>query len=153
MKEDSMQKRMLFIIIGIMISLTLVACGNDTDNESDSNLNEATNELKSLDVDFPLQETADVDEEVTLEASVTYGDEAVEDADEVVFEYWLKGDKDNSTKIESDNNEDGTYTQTVTFEEEGIYEIYAHTTAREMHTMPKKAINVGDVEADVDEDD
>src|SRR5699024_12157386 len=79
-----------------------------------------------------------------LEAYVTYGDEAVPDADEVDFEIWEMCDKDNSEHETPTNNDDGTYTLEYTFEEDGIYEVYAHTTAHDMHTMPKKEIKVGE---------
>jgi hypothetical protein len=55
--------------------------------------------------------------------------------------------------LEANNNEDGTYTAEVTFEEDGIYEIYAHTTARDMHTMPKKVVTIGDVSSQEVEDE
>ena len=118
----------------------LAACGNGAENESD----QETEELAMLEVEFQLPEKADVDEIVELEAIVTHGDEKVEDADEVEFEYWAEGNEDDTTMVESINNGDGTYTAEVSFESDGIYEIYAHTTARDLHTMPKKSITVGE---------
>lgn len=85
-----------------------------------------------------------MDETVQLKATVTYGDEKVKGAEEMEFEYWEKGNEDNSTMVQSTNNEDGTYNAEVTFDHDGVYEIYAHTTARGMHTMPKKSITIGD---------
>lgn len=125
-------------MIGLISVLALLsACGDDEDaNQSE--------ELKMLDVDFELPEEADVDETVELKATVTYGDEKVDDADEMEFEYWMENDQDNSTFIDGENNGDGTYTAEVTFDEDGVYELYAHTTARTLHTMPKKSITVGD---------
>lgn len=135
-----MFKKFLLLVIVLLMSL-LAACGSG--NEVESNENE---ELAVLEVDFQPPESAEVGESITLEATVTYGDELVTDADEVTFEYWLDDDEENSTTIEAANNEDGTYSAEVTFEEEGVYSIYAHTTARDMHTMPLKQIAVGDVE-------
>ena len=125
-------------MIGLISVLALLsACGDDEDaNQSEK--------LKMLDVDFELPEEADVDETVELKATVTYGDEKVDDADEMEFEYWMENDQDNSTFIDGENNGDGTYTAEVTFDEDGVYELYAHTTARTLHTMPKKSITVGD---------
>src|SRR5699024_4109960 len=97
-------------------------------------------ELKMLEVDFVVPEEADVDETVELKAIVTYGDEKVDDADEMEFEYWMEGDRDNSTFVDGENNGDGTYTVDVTFDEGGTYDMYAHTTARALHTMPKKRL-------------
>jgi len=151
-------RKMLFIALGVIVALVLAACGSDSENESangnnGNDGNHSNDELKELKVEFNLPETADVDEEVELEAIVTYGDDLVKDADEVQFEYWVKGDEDNSVKVDADNNEDGTYTKTVTFDEDAIYELYAHTTARQMHTMPKKSIEIGDVDAEATDEE
>lgn len=146
-----MRKHIMLTVLSITIVLLMTACG--TGNDDGGIDNDANDELATLEVDFPLPGTADVGEEVTLEANVTYGDEMVDDADEVEFEYWEKGDKDNSTMVEAENAGDGSYTATVTFDEDAVYEVYAHTTAREMHTMPKKAIQVGDAELDETEDE
>ncbi|MBP2076234.1 FixH family protein [Oceanobacillus polygoni] len=123
----------------------LVACGSN--NQADEGV-DADGELLSLDVEFELPEQEEVGETVELKATVTYGGEMVTDADEVVFEHWLAGNEDDSTMVESTNHEDGTYTAKVTFEEDGVYEIYAHTTARDLHTMPKKSITIGDGHAE-----
>ncbi|MGM8366052.1 FixH family protein [Virgibacillus sp. W0181] len=129
-----------FWSIGIILVIALLAaCGDNSTNKSEEN----EEELAALEVDFELPETADSNETVELKATVTYGEEFVEDAKEVNFEYWLGDDEDNSTTVESTNNGDGTYTAEVTFEEDGVYSIYAHTTARDLHTMPKKKITVG----------
>ncbi|GAE95002.1 hypothetical protein JCM21714_4205 [Gracilibacillus boraciitolerans JCM 21714] len=127
----------LFIISFITL-LTIVACSNQT--ESDPEIEE---EVKGIHVDFQLPNDADTGETVGLTATVTYGeDELVTDAEEVSFEYWNVEDEENTTTIESTNNEDGTYTAEVVFENAGTYEIYAHTTAKDMHTMPKKTITI-----------
>ncbi len=122
--------------------MVLAACG---ENEKDDTTKKAEDEeVKSLNVDFEVPETVDPGDPVELKATVTYGDEKVTDAEEVVFEIWEKDKKDDSIKVESTNNQDGTYTAETTFDHDGEYEMYAHTTARALHTMPKKAIIVGD---------
>src|SRR5699024_12180219 len=93
-------------------ALPISACSGNNDAPDDSD------ELASLDVDFQLPESADLEETVELKAIVTYGDEKVTDA-EVEFEYWEKGDEENSTRIEAENNEDGTYTEDVSFDRDG----------------------------------
>src|SRR5699024_12829847 len=114
----------------------VAACG-DHSNDSE--------ELKMLEVDFGVPETAAIDEDVELKATVTYGDEQVTDADQMEFEYWPEEDRDDSTFIDGENNEDGTYTAEVSFEEDGVYEIYAHTTAKALHTIPKKSTEIVNV--------
>src|SRR5699024_651540 len=130
-------RKSLVMVVAIFTAIIVAACG-------DSNETTDTDELDMLDVDFDVPETAEVDESIELEAYVTYGDEAVPDADEVDFEIWEMCDKDNSEHETPTNNDDGTYTLEYTFEEDGIYEVYAHTTAHDMHTMPKKEIKVGE---------
>lgn len=66
----------------------------------------------------------------------------VEDVDEVNFEYWEEGKEDDSTTIESINNGDGTYIAEIAFENGGVFSIYAHITARGLHTMPIKSVTV-----------
>ena len=124
-----MRKTLLIVFATLLLSI-LAACGED--------------ELSILEVDFEVPETIDVGETVELKATVTYGDEMVADADEVVFEVWEKGKRDDGHMIDADNHEDGTYTTEVTFDHDGIFEMYAHTTAHDMHTMPKKEIVVGE---------
>ncbi|RKQ35545.1 FixH family protein [Oceanobacillus halophilus] len=126
-------KFLLVSLVSIMV-VTLIACNGDTNNE--------TEELKELIVDFQLPESVSAGETIELKAVVTYGDEIVEDADEVTFEIWEQDDEENSIKIEANNNGDGSYTAETTFDTEGTYEMYAHTTARDLHTMPLESIEV-----------
>lgn len=128
-------KRLLLAFIGLSLILVLSACG---DKE------EQGEELLELNVDFIVPETAEVGEEVELKAVVTHGDEEVTDAQQMDFEIWERGNEEDSETIEAENHEDGSYTILYTFEDDGIYEMYAHTTAHHMHTMPKKEITIGE---------
>ncbi|GAB3797665.1 FixH family protein [Virgibacillus kimchii] len=114
-----------FLFILALTLVILTACSGNEDEAV-----EELDELESLEVEFEVPETAEVGETILLKATVTYGDEKVDDADEVNFEYWEEGNEDESITIESTNNEDGTYTAEVTFENDGVYSMYAHTTAR-----------------------
>jgi len=136
------KKSSLLILITLVTVLAACSTNVETEDEADSD------EIKALEVDFTVPETSDVQESVELHAVVTYGGELVTDADQLDFEYWVQGDEENSTTIEATNNGDGTYTSEVTFDEEAIYEMYAHTTAHGIHTMPKKSIQVGDAEVE-----
>ena len=126
---------LLILVLGL-----LSACGNTDKNEQ----KQASEEPKIIEVEFVLPEKAEVNEKVELKAIVNYGEEKVKDAKEVKFEYWEMGKEDESTTIEANNNDDGTYTAEVAFDRDGVYEIYAHTTAKDMHTMPKKQITIGE---------
>src|SRR5690625_6516137 len=109
-------KRNIWMLLLGSILITLTACGNDDTTDSDA---PAEEELHELIVDFDVPETADVDETIELKATVTYGDEDVTDA-EVVFEYWEQGNEEDSTNVDAVNNEDGTYTAEVSFDDDEI---------------------------------
>src|SRR5699024_10325613 len=133
-------------LIGLIITIAILAACGDNSNDDE--------ELKMLEVDFELPETAEVDEDVELKATDTYGDEKVTDDEQMEFEYRQEEDRDDSTYIDGENKEDGTYTAEVSFEQDSVYEIYANTTAKALHTMPKKSIEIGNVsENDNNEED
>jgi YtkA-like len=132
-----MKKR--FTLFFLFVTLLFVsACSNEAENEEV----DAFSELTVLQVEFIVPEIAEAGEEITLEAMVTYGEEIVTDADEVTFEYWEADHRENSILLDAHNNGDGTYSAEVVFEKDGVYEMYAHTTAKDMHTMPKKTITI-----------
>ncbi|WP_163536977.1 FixH family protein [Gracilibacillus sp. YIM 98692] len=130
----------------IVFLLFLTACGNNAQQQDEQE------ELKELTVNFHVPETAEAGENVTLEAKVTYGEEPVTDAEYVQFEYWHEDDEEHSTTVEAQHQEGGNYTADISFSNSGTYEIYAHTQARQLHTMPKKSIVIeGDEEKSTDE--
>ncbi|MBY7144072.1 FixH family protein [Virgibacillus sp. NKC19-3] len=131
-------------LLTVILAFTLLsACGSD-DSTEEAVEGDSEEELHELKVEFDVPETADVDETIEMKANVTYGEEDVADADEVVFEFWEAGNEEDSTMLEAENNEDGTYTAETAFEQDGVYEMYAHVTARTQHTMPKKEVTVGE---------
>lgn len=123
--------------------LLLAGCGSE---EADS---AGTGEMiEEVMVEFNTEQQADPAEEILLSVTLSQGDEAVEDASEVVYEVWESGDRDNSEMITAEHTEDGTYEAETSFEEEGLYYMQAHTTARGMHVMPKQEITVGNPDPD-----
>ncbi|MDC1542042.1 FixH family protein [Candidatus Pseudothioglobus singularis] len=141
-----MQKKLgiLFVSLALMV---LAACGTDGETEHEHDHSESSGEeLTALEVDFEVPDTVQVGETVELKATVTFGDELVEDADEVLFEVWPQGNEEDSWEVEGTHQGEGVYTAETTFEEEGTYEAYAHTTARDQHTMPLVSIEVESAE-------
>src|SRR5699024_553737 len=133
MEENAMKKK-LFIPLSLVLSFTVLnACSDDDEVE-----------VKMLDVDFDVPDTAEVNEEVELTADVTYGDEPVEEVEDMSIEYWEKGDRDNSERIEPESNGDGSYTAKISFDHDGVFEMFAHTDAEGLHTMPKESITIGE---------
>lgn len=129
-----------FMILSILM-FVLAACGNAEDAQSD----ESQEAVEPIEAEVIMPEELDTGDQ-TLETEVTQAGEGVSDADEVVFEVWQHGDKDNSEMIEQETEEDGVYSAEYTFEEDGIYLVQPHVTAREMHTMPIHTVIVGDVD-------
>lgn len=121
--------------------ISLAACGNKEE------------EVHFLEVDFDIPENVEVGETVELKAIVTLNEKPVKDAQEVLFEVWEKNDRDHAEFHDGRNNDDGTYTYEISFDHDGIFELYAHTTARDQHVMPLKEIVVGEGGEYEDEDD
>lgn len=129
-------KQTLFLIISILV---LSACGT-----SDESKNSTSGEvIKPIEVNLTIPDKADIGETVKLEVAVTQAGEAVEDADEVEFEVWKDGAQDKSKLLKSEHEGKGVYTADITFEENAVYFVQSHVTARDMHTMPKTQITVG----------
>ncbi|MEH7344164.1 FixH family protein [Bacillus sp. JJ1532] len=124
--------------------LLLAGCGEtgQKENQEEAALPEI------IEADLAVPEKAEVGEEVPLAVTVTQGDEAVEDANEVKFEIWKEGQKDTSELVVAEHTEKGKYEAAYTFSENGLFNVQSHVTARDMHTMPTKTIQVGEVEAE-----
>jgi YtkA-like len=121
----------------LLISGLLLGCSANNDETEDAK------DIHPIEVTIELPEKGDVNEEIELKAIVTQNKEKVADADEVMFEVWEDGKKDESTMVEGTNNEDGTYTAPYTFDRDGVFVVQAHVTARGMHNMPKQTITIG----------
>ena len=130
----------LLTIILPFIMIGLAAC--NTQEEQESHGTHESDGVKMLEVDLTLPSKAAIDEEVKAIAHVTMDDENIEDADEVIFEYWKDDDKDNSTKVEAKHHKNGQYIFEFIPSEAGTYHVISHVTARDMHTMPEKSIEV-----------
>ncbi|GAF64446.1 FixH family protein [Alkalihalobacillus trypoxylicola] len=129
-------KRFSFLLL-LSISL-LMACSNSDEQTTQPD------SLVPVEVSIQLpNESLDINEEITLGAVVTHGEEVVEDAYEVIFEVWESGNKEDSEMIEAEHVGSGLYENTYSFTNEGLYNVQAHVTARDMHVMPTKEFTVG----------
>jgi len=93
-----------------------------------------------ISVDLTVPETADMGQEVVLTAKVTQGEEVVKDAKEVEFE--VLEETTGEKQMYPAHLVDDTYTVKVTFDQPGSYSVTSHVTARDMHTMPTKTVEV-----------
>ncbi|MFJ8087658.1 FixH family protein [Lysinibacillus sp. NPDC095746] len=83
-----------------------------------------------------------INETIDLAAQVVQGGKKVDNA-VVQFEVWESGKRDQSQMIDGELEKDGVYKATTTFDHDGVYYMYAHTTANGVHTMPKQQITAG----------
>lgn len=133
-----MKKSMAMGVLAFM----LAGCGME--EESVDNASAAEQEVQELEVEV-LTEAEGETGEWMLEAYVSQGGEAVNDADEVKFEVFEAGKKDTSVKTDYTDMKDGVYSVKHTFQEDGVYYFISHVTARGLHTMPTQQVIVGKV--------
>ena len=140
-----------FFVLALLL-MFLTACNSGTNNNENSKENEMP---QMVEVEILLPENIEPNEEVTIQARVTQGDEMVDDASEVMFEVWQRGQEEDHDMIEGTNDGDGIYSFTKSFEE-GFYFVVAHTTARDLHVMPRDEFTVGNptpIEDETDEEE
>ncbi|MGA9288367.1 MAG: FixH family protein [Anaerobacillus sp.] len=130
----------------LSVAMVLAACGQDNANESEGASTAEETQVETLDVALDTPEKAEAGETLTFTATVTQDDEKVDDADEVMFEVWKEGAKDDSEMIEASNDGDGVYSAEKTIDENGKYFVQSHVTARDLHTMPKNEVMIGSEE-------
>ncbi|MET3698968.1 FixH family protein [Bacillus oleivorans] len=131
--------RKLLIILFMMIVLILAGCGKE-DSAPNGNTEQG---LEMVEVDLIVPEQTNPGEELTIEAKVTQGEEAVDDADSVKFEIWNTEDEENSVMIPFESKSGGTYGITYTFPTDGVYVVQVHVDARNLHVMPSNEVIVG----------
>jgi hypothetical protein len=132
------KKFWMFMMVLVLVLSVLSACNGGEEKKV-----EEPNVPQALDVKLDVPETADVNGKVEMKVAVTQGGEKVTDADEVKFEVWEEGKKEESSMIEAENKDDGTYEAETSFDHDGVFTVQVHVTARGLHTMPKKSVTVG----------
>ncbi|MFS1512842.1 FixH family protein [Chengkuizengella sp. SCS-71B] len=144
MGKNSLLKSFIFII---MIIAFVTGCAEKPE--------ETSSEMpppKLFDVDIHISpEEIQKGQPVNIEAIVTLDSEKIEDASEVKFEF-KKDRNEQSTFSYGTHQGDGVYAVEETFEEDGVYTVTAHVTARNMHNMPKSQFTVGEVDEMTDMD-
>ncbi|TSI07021.1 FixH family protein [Lysinibacillus sp. BW-2-10] len=124
------------------VSALLVGCSS---NETEVDTNDEPVDVAALEVvvDILTPEQVAVNESVELAAHVSQNGENVDDAESVKFEVWESGLRDHAQMIDGKLDGDGVYKADITFDHDGVYYMFAHTTARGLHVMPKQQIIVG----------
>ncbi|GHI00809.1 FixH family protein [Neobacillus kokaensis] len=131
------------LLMLFVVSIMIIAAGCGTSKEKDTS---SQNQEVPAMIDVALKinpENPQPNQEVTFSATVTQGNEKVDDADEMTFEIWKDG-QEKHEKIQGKHKGDGVYSITKGFPEAGKYTVISHVTARDMHNMPQKEFTVGD---------
>ncbi|MEJ9280528.1 FixH family protein [Ureibacillus thermosphaericus] len=138
-------KKMMITLLAV--PMLMMGCSS---NEPEVDTNEEPIDVSDLEVKVEILTPTEVKvgEPVELAAHVTQNNENVEDADEVKFEVWESGLRDYGTMITGEHVGDGVYKAEYTFDHDGVYYMYAHTTARGLHVMPKQQIVAGEPDMD-----
>lgn len=133
-KGIRLMKKFLLFTLSFLVIFSLGACSQEKVEE----------EPLFIDVKLTVSpEKGEINEEMTFEATVTYGDEFVTDADEVLFEIWRAHDEEHE-KLAIEHAENGIYRLQKSFDQEGTYYIISHVTAKDMHNMPKREFVIGE---------
>ncbi|WP_409288427.1 FixH family protein [Peribacillus sp. SCS-37] len=128
-----MKKFKTIFLISLLV--LLAACANEKGDKQESKTPDP------LEVSLIVQDTAKVNEKVTLKAEVSQSGNKVEDADEVEFEIRKPGSSE-SEMLASNNLGEGIYTASAAFDKKGKYTVISHVTARNLHSMPSRNITV-----------
>ncbi|WP_274308046.1 FixH family protein [Solibacillus daqui] len=122
----------------VAVPFLLFGCGEE-ELQTDAN----TEAPAIVEVEIQTATQLNSNETVQLAARITQNEEAVDDADEVKFEVWESGMREQGEMLIGELTSDGVYAVDYTFDHDGVYYMFAHTTARGMHVMPKHELVVG----------
>lgn len=129
-----------FLISFAALPLLLVGCSSSEPEPVSDVIDVAALEVK---VDILTPQEVAVNEPVELAAHVHQNDQNLDDAS-VKFEVWESGYRNGGEMIEGKLDADGVYKAETTFDHDGVYFMYAHTTASNgLHVMPKQQIVAG----------
>ncbi|MBB6451797.1 hypothetical protein HNQ94_000218 [Salirhabdus euzebyi] len=147
--------KLRLIMILSFCFIILVACSKE-DSTQDTSDKETPELPEMIDVEIltePGLDNLQPNETIAIQAKVTQGDELVNDADEVQFEFWKKDQEEEHEMIDGEFQGEGIYSIEKTVEEHGIYYVIAHVTARQMHNMPKLELTIGDADVSSTEEE
>ncbi len=138
-KGDDFLKNAAILVTALILTIFITACA-DSENSGSEDQAPPIPEVEVL----LEQQPYPVNEPVDIRAEVTQGEEPVTDASYVKFEIWnTEKGQDNSVTKEAEHTEDGIYELSYTFEQDGSYQVIAHTQVDDLHTMPQKEVQVG----------
>lgn len=130
----------LLVSLAVMCALLLNGCGK-TEQDHTHNM---VDDLNPILVELTVEPTeVQIGQQVKFEAKVTHQGKNVDDAKEVMFEFWKDGDSEDQHKKEIVQGAgDGKYVLEQIFEEAGTYHVISHVTAMDQHSMPSADFTV-----------
>ncbi|WP_410768598.1 FixH family protein [Fontibacillus sp. BL9] len=134
-------KRNTWLLVSLtVLFLLLSGCGRSGSEGHSS----SENTLEPIKVELTVNPTqVQTGEKVTFEAKVTHQGKTVDDAKEVVFEYWKDGDNEENHNMETVKGAgNGSYIFETVLESTGTYHVISHVTARDQHSMPSVEFKV-----------
>jgi len=129
-------KKWLFTLIAV--PALLVGCGEKEEPATSS----ALEEPQMLEVEILTPKEVAINAPIELAAHVIQGEKNIDDAI-VEFEVLESGKRDEGQMLEGTLEKDGVYKAQTTFDHDGVYFMFAHTTANGIHNMPKQQITAG----------
>ncbi|MGG3456108.1 FixH family protein [Paenibacillus rhizolycopersici] len=131
-------------VTGLLTTLALVLVVIAGCSSKESTSAQADTTLEPIQVELEVVPSiVKIGDTVKFTAKVTHHGENVDDAKEVMFEFWNTADdnaKHSQVKVKSAGN--GKYVLEHSFKEPGTYEVISHVTARDQHSMPSKQFTV-----------
>lgn len=122
-----------------LILLTLSACGKSGNSAQHASVDS----LEPIKVELHVPAEVKAGESITFEAKVTHQGQDVNDAKEVMFEFWKEGDSaEDHRKEVVEGAGEGKYVLETGFDEPGTYHVISHVTARDQHSMPEVTFTV-----------
>lgn len=123
----------------LFLALFLTGCGK-ADSEAVNSEENDVPEIITAELIVP--DELPTDKDVEFLVKVTQGDQPVDNAKEVQFEFWHEYAKENSEKLTATPKGNGVYTIDKSFSAAGTYHVQSHVTAESMHVMPEKVFTV-----------
>ncbi len=135
-------KRKIWLPFSLAVLLLLLSgCGKNGNDDPHAS---ADHQLEPIQVELTVNPTeGKVGGKVMFEAHVTHQGKNVDDAKEVMFEYWEDGDKeeDHGKEIVTGSG-NGNYVFEASFDKPGKYHVISHVTALDQHSMPSAEFTV-----------
>jgi hypothetical protein len=127
---------------GMLLSVVLLTSCNPINDKPNNELEVKAPSIIEVEIQTTPEKPLPGDD-VQIEAKVTQAGNPVDDANDVSFEIWEKNNDEHET-IVAEHSDKGAYSINKVFEKDGVFNIVAHVTARDQHTMPKIDLVIGD---------